>query len=339
MADASVTLDTRIKDRMTDMLFQNIALSQGIVLINGLVVYLILYQYLQGFYLPAWLVTILVIALFRMLLARVYWKRRQDSKPARGLQVIFHVATCLSGLAWGLVVLVVPDNVIWMEAFTAFVIAGMSAGSLITNSARLIFSVSYLVFILAPLLVYYARIGDPPHLAMTAMVTFYMFLLIRLAFRINGMQYASIRSELENTDMYRVLKRAKQETDGMRLRLEKEVQNLPEELAQLNVFFDLSPNLLCIVDTSGRFIQTNPALREVTGMQVDNGNSETIFDYLQDNDAADLKNILQELKKDLGEIDCRLNLRYADDQYRPTGFHINFNNGLYYCAGREVDDK
>ena len=200
------------------MLTDYVSLAQGIVLVNGLVVYLILYQYMPGHHLDTWLIMLLFISVLRLSLARFYWKRRQGSKPLHGLLIMFFFAAYLSAMNWGVLILLVPTKVIWIEAFIAFVMAGMSAGSLITGSARLEVSVPYLVLILATLPYYYASVGDPPHLAMAVMVTLYMFLLIRLAYRIHDMQYASIKTELENTDMFQVLKRSKQETDDMRQR-------------------------------------------------------------------------------------------------------------------------
>ena len=329
-------MDTRIEVRMTDMLFQNVSLSQGIVLINGLIVYLILYQYMPGQNLTAWLVTLLFIALLRLSLARFYWNRRQDSKPLRGLLILFYFATCMSAVNWGVLILLVPKNIIWIEAFIAFVIAGMSAGSLITGSARLAVSVPYLVLILSSLPYHYARVGDPPHLAMAIMVTLFMFLLIRLAYRIHDMQYVSMKTELENTDMFQLLKRSKLETDDMRLRLQKEVDNLPQELARLDVFFEVSPDLLVIMDTDGKLHQANPALRVATGLDAGEVKRQSLFNYLHNDDIHDLKLRLSELMKDQDEIRRQIRIRYADGVFRLTDFHIIYNKGYFYLAGRDT---
>lgn len=336
MVKESASMDTRIEVRMTDMLFQNVSLSQGTVLVNGLTVYLILYQYMPGQNLTAWLVTLLFISLLRLSLARFYWKRRQASKPLRGLLVIFFFAACLSAMNWGVLILLVPKNVVWIEAFVAFVIAGISAGSLITGSARLIVSVPYLVLILSTLPFHYASVGDPPHLAMAVMVTLYMFMLIRLAYRIHDMQYNSMRSELENTDMYQILRRSKQETDDMRLRLQKQVDHLPRELAHLDVFFEVSPDLLVIMDTDGKLLQANPAMRDAAGLDAGEVEEQSFFNYLHSDDIHDLKLKLAELIKDQDEMRCQLRLRYADGSFRLTDFHIIYNKGYFCLAGRET---
>lgn len=336
MVKETTSLEDRLNIRMTDLLFQNVALSQGIVLINGLVVYLILFQYMPDKHLDAWLITLLFIALLRLSLARFYWRLRQGAKPLRGLLIMFFIAAYLSAMNWGVLILLVPGRVVWIEAFIAFVIAGMSAGSLITSSASLAVSIPYLVLILCTLPFHYAGIGDPPHLAMAVMVTLYMFLLIRLAFRVHDMQYTSLRAELENTDMYQVLKRSKQEADDMRQRLQREVENLPEDLAQHDIFFELSPDLLAITDTDGRLHQANPALRVAIGVEADAVETESLLDYFHDDDSRDLKIKLEELSKDQDEERCQLRLRYADGHYRPTDFLIIYSKGYYYFAGREA---
>lgn len=338
MTNETPTLDARINLRMTDLLFQNVDMSQGIVLINGLAVFLILYRYMPVRSLTVWLITLLVITLLRLTLARLYWKRRQQSKPVHKLTTKFFIATYLSAMTWGVLILMVPVNVVWMEAFIAFVMAGISAGSLITGSARLGLSVPYLVLILSSLPYHYAGNGDPPHLAMALMVTLYMFLLIRLAFRIHDMQYASIKSDLENTDMFQVLKRSKRETDDMRLRLQKEVENLPRDLARVDLFFELSPDLFAITDTDGIIHQANTALQEATGMEADEIENQSVFSLLHADDIHNLKEELKELMMDEDEIRCQLRLKYADGNYRPVDFHIIFNNGYFYLAGREAPD-
>jgi len=339
MVKETATLDTRIGVRMTDMLFQNVSLSQGIVLINGLVVYLILFHYIEGYNLSIWLITLLFIALLRLLLARFYWKRRQASKSMRGLLAVFFITTYLSAMVWGVLILLVPEEAVWIEAFIAFVIAGMSAGSLITGSARLAVSIPYLVLILVSLPFHYAGVGDPPHLAMTVMVTLYMFLLIRLAYRIYDMQFISIKTELENTDMFQVLKRSKQETDDTRSRLQKQVENLPQELALLDVFFELSPDLLAITDTDGRLFQANPALKVATGIETEKLSSVLLYDYFHHDDLNKLKPRLANLIKDQDEIRCQLQLRYANGNYHLTDFHIICNRGYFYFAGREAAEN
>lgn len=336
MVTETTSLEDRLRDRMTDLLFQNVSLSQGIILCNGLVVYLILYQYMPDNHLDTWVITLLFIALLRLSLARFYWKRRQESKPLRGLLIMFFIASYLSAMNWGVLILLVPGRVVWIEAFIAFVIAGISAGSLITGAASLVVSIPYLVLILCTLPFYYASIGNPPHLAMAVMVTLYMFMLIRLAFRVHDMQYASLRTELENTDMFQVLKRSKQEADDMRLRLQREVENLPEEMVQHDVFFELSPDLLAITDTDGRLHQANPALRDAIGIANDVVETESLVDYFHAGDTRELKLNLEELSKDRDEMRCQLRLKYTDGDYRPTDFHIIYNKGYYYFAGREA---
>ena len=336
MVKESETLEKRINVRLTDLLFRNIMLSQGIVLINGLAVYLILYQYMPGHHLQGWLITLLFIALLRLSLARFYWSHRQGAKPLRALLIMFFFASYLSALNWGVLILLAPERVVWIEAFVAFVIAGMSAGSLITGSARLAVSVPYLVLILVLLPFHYAGVGDPPHLAMAVMVTLYMFMLIRLAYRIHDMQYTSTRIELENTDMFQVLKRSKQEADDMRLRLQKKVETLPLELVRLDIFFKLSPDLLAIIDPNGKLHRANPALRAATGMETGEVETDSLFDYLHVDDIHDLKHRLTELIKDQDEMRCQLRLRYAGGDFRLTDFHIIYNKGYFYLAGREA---
>lgn len=327
--------DSLIETRMTDLLFQNTALAQGIALINGLTVYLILFQYVENYFLPAWLIAVLVISVLRMVIAKLYWRRRKISRPPAQLLVVFLFATYISALTWGMLIKVIPEDILWMEAFTAFVIAGMSAGSLITNSARLNASVPYIVLILIFLPFHYADNGDPPHLAMAVMVTLYMFLMIRLAFRVQDMQYRSNKSELENTELYNILKRAKQDTDEMRESLREKIDELPAELAYLDVFFDLTPDLLCITDINGRLVMANPAILEVMNVDSDDYKSRTLFSFLHDDDITGLKSRLEELRKDQDEERCTLHLRYGDNRYHNTDFHIVYRNDMFYFAGRE----
>ena len=329
-------LHSRINTRLNDLLFQNTPLTQFVVLVNSLIVYLILYQYLQGTAVGLWLLVITQIAVFRLILSRLYWRRRKRNGNTARLLQLFFILTWLSAVIWGLLIFIVDGQELWMESFVAFVIAGMSAGSLISNASRRLASVPYLVLVLAPLPYHFATLGNPQHLAMAVMVALYLVLMVRLSYRIHDMQYHAYRSELENEDMYRILKRAKRDTEDTRSRLETEREKLPDEMAMLDVFFDIAHERLAIINSKGRFVQANTSFLEATGLEQDEYHKHNIYDYIHEDDMSLLRHNLDQLKKDRDVEHCRLRLRTAGGGFQPLDLNLLSYHDLYYLSGRDA---
>ena len=336
MISKTENLSERINTRMNDLLFQNTPLSTGIALINALIIYLILFQSVENSLLLIWMQTILIASFFRVFITSMYWKRRTESQTAGKLMPAYLLFTYISAITWGVLILVIPERVLWMESVTAFVIAAMSASTLTTNSARLDATVPYMILILIFLPYHFVNQGEPPYIARAIMITLYMFLMIRLSFRIHEIQYHVIRSELENNDLYKILKRAKDDTDTVREDLKEKMESLPQELAHLDIFFDLSPDMLFITDTDGRLVLANRAILQATSMDENDYKSRSLFSYLRDDDTGGLNARLENLRKDQDEERCSLHLKYSENDYRLTDFHIVYDDGYFYFAGREA---
>ena len=86
-------------------------------------------------------------------------------------------------------------------------------------------------------------------------------------------------------------------------------------------------------------MQTTPSaisVRCATGMAADEIGKQPLFSLLHPDDIPKLKGELTELMKDQDEMRRQLRLKYPDGNYRPTDFHIIYNKGYFYLAGREA---
>ena len=79
-------------------------------------------------------------------------------------------------------------------------------------------------------------------------------------------------------------------------------------------------------------------MRVAIGIEADEIGNQPLFSLFHPDDAHDLKKELVELMKDQDEMRCQLRLRYNEGDYRPTDFHIIYNKGFFYLAGREAPD-
>ncbi len=191
------------------LLYSNAPLAYRLSLLNAILVYAVLASHVKQEPLLAWLVTVLGITVLRYLIVAAYWRSATAGTAARTWAARLRIGALLAALAWGCLIIVPGIGApIWIQSFSAFVIAGMSTAALISLSALPSISVPHIVLILLPLPVTLALHGDPPRLAMALMATFYLFLLVRLVYRVHDIIVTGIRLRLQNEEMFRIFAKA-----------------------------------------------------------------------------------------------------------------------------------
>lgn len=198
-----------ILQEQIEMLFRNAPTTYTITLFNCLVVFLVLRDHIEPDYIFFWFCALASLVLLRILIVGMYWRRRGELQRSQYYYYLYVVLMHFSALVWGLLVyLPLTSEIIWMHAFISFVIAGMSAGAMVTLSASLLASIPYLVLILVPFCYYYTAFHTPPHQGMSIMAALYFLLMLRLAFQINRNITSGITIRLENEELYQFLKKA-----------------------------------------------------------------------------------------------------------------------------------
>jgi hypothetical protein len=161
-----------------------------------------LVAYVLGYYYPRWLVVAWVASFLVIVSARLWnsWRYRrkpQSADAAPNWALRFTIGSTVTGCLWGLTASVVPltgDPL--HQAFVAFVVAGMTAGAVMSNSAYLPAIFGFAMPALIPLiLVFFAR-ADLVSATMGLMTTVYAVWIGLLSRRANGWITSVARHEI-----------------------------------------------------------------------------------------------------------------------------------------------
>ncbi|MGJ8689743.1 MAG: hypothetical protein ACSHXZ_09510 [Gammaproteobacteria bacterium] len=179
--------------------------------INALIVYVTLYGVTAHTTLNIWLAAIILISILRSLMIVIFHRLDKDGNRFEWWSAVYALLVYGSAICWGVMPLWdVFYMANWTEAFIVFLVAGMSAGGLVSLYPSLVIAIPYQLLILGPLIFVLASSGEPAHVAMTALVCMFLILLIRSTYTLNRAATASIRLEMENNELFKFLLRAKE---------------------------------------------------------------------------------------------------------------------------------
>jgi len=179
--------------------------------INAVIVYITLGGVTDRLLLNSWFAVIISITILRSLMIVVFHRLDKDGNRFVAWSAWYAVLVYGSALCWG--VLPLWDIFFlanWTESFIVFLVAGMSAGGLITLYPSLISAIPYQLLILGPLVFVLASSGEPAHVAMSILVSLFLILLVRSTYTLNRAASNSIRLEMENNELFKFLLRAKE---------------------------------------------------------------------------------------------------------------------------------
>ena len=218
----------------------------------------LLWEVADPAYLIPWLAMIIVIAAGRL---GLYVSQRRASSAdtsARRWELAFVAGSFVTGCAWGMFGLFLDAG--WPLAhqlLVFFVLAGMSAGAILSNSN----SVSaYAAFTLPCLLPLAARLvigGEPAYTGMGLMVMLYTILTLTIARNLNRRLAEFLRLKNEKTqlaDTLSVTNRALEAQVQQRARTE---QDLRRERDRVQNYLNLSQVLLIALDCDGHVTLAN----------------------------------------------------------------------------------
>ena len=106
-------------------------------------------------------------------------------------------------------------------------------------------------------------------------------------------------------------------------------------------FFSLSLDLLCIADTSGAFKRINPAFTEVLGWTQEELLSRPCFDFIHPDDIASTSTVLDQLALGQPTLSFENRFRERDGGYRWLSWRAFPDpiTGLLYATARDVTER
>jgi signal transduction histidine kinase len=196
-------------------LFARSVSAQAAVLVNSAVMVLVLWGRAERVRLVAWLVLLWLAAAGRLIM--VYAYRRSNDAPERAgrWELFFTIGSAVNGLLWGSSPLLFRQEITMpYVAFLAFVLAGMSAGSAVSNASHLPAFLAYMVPALLPYVTFLFAEGDEIHLGMGAMLAVFGLVVTVLARTSSRTMAEAARLRFHNADLVEHLARAAQELEA-----------------------------------------------------------------------------------------------------------------------------
>jgi PAS domain S-box-containing protein len=103
-------------------------------------------------------------------------------------------------------------------------------------------------------------------------------------------------------------------------------------------FFDLSPDLLCIMDAE-RVIRVNPAFRQILGYSVDELAGRPILDLVVAEDRDGVRALLERLPGSAEPVRSENRVICRDGSQRWLEWSVVWHRGLFYAVGRDVTER
>jgi len=122
-----------------------------------------------------------------------------------------------------------------------------------------------------------------------------------------------------------------------------ETKKLQEELdrknLQLEEFFSLNLDLLCITDSEGIFIRVNEAWEEVLGYRVQELEGRSFFDFIHPGDVEITRKALLQLNEKGRIINVINRYRCKEGGYRHIEWRSNLSGDFVYAAARDITER
>jgi diguanylate cyclase (GGDEF)-like protein/PAS domain S-box-containing protein len=127
-----------------------------------------------------WLVAVIVVAIVRATLIHKDKQANTDDNSTNQAHLTrFRLGVLIAGLVWGSAgILIFPNNDPQHQLFLIFMLAGLSAGSVISYSSDLVSSVVYSISVITPLLIRLMLLDNSFSLAMGISVMLYLVVMI-----------------------------------------------------------------------------------------------------------------------------------------------------------------
>ncbi len=123
--------------------------------------------------------------------------------------------------------------------------------------------------------------------------------------------------------------------------LATDVTKQREAQAGLNHFFDLSKEMLAVIDTDGNFRQVNPAFCQATGYTKSELVGKRVLDYIHESDRDSSVEMVSQLNSGIPAVDVDNRFLFHDGNYREMEWNIAplSLTGVLYAIVHDVSDR
>jgi PAS domain S-box-containing protein len=103
-------------------------------------------------------------------------------------------------------------------------------------------------------------------------------------------------------------------------------------------FFDLSPDLLCIMDPE-RVIRVNPAFTQILGHSLDDSAGRPYLELVVPEDRDDVRGLLEQLPGSAEPVRFENRVICSDGSQRWVEWSVVWHRGLFYAVGRDATER
>ncbi|MGZ3239847.1 MAG: diguanylate cyclase domain-containing protein [Burkholderiaceae bacterium] len=237
------------------LLYKNAPLAYVVTVINGAILIYIQSPYISRPILFIWYGSLLLVTAARAFVSFRYAKMNCRPEDAKFWNKIYLIGTGLAGCVWGSsALLLFPMNSMAHQVFVAFVLAGMSAGSISVLASRIEIALAFLLPTLLPLFFQYITLRSPLQTAMGVMT---LLFFIGTMFSATNFHRA-IKSSLN-------LRFDKQELEAEITKRNQVEESLYQEKDRLQATLSSIGEGVVMIDAEGRINYMNSAAEQLSG--------------------------------------------------------------------------
>jgi len=242
--------ESRLKFEQVKLLYESMPLGALASGINAIVLAVIEWGLVNQSVLLAWLVTVLLVTVIRIILGIAYRRAQPGVEHTDRWKQRFRFTSAVAGALWGSAAfLIFSEQSVAHQAFLAFIIAGVAAGGVSTLSAMRFPIFSFIILAVTPLAIRFLMLGSDMGYAMGAMILLFSVIVALSANKI----YLNIRQNIE-----------------LRMQADENLQALAESEERFRELFEGNKSVELIIDPdSGRIIEANKAAVEFYGYSRD----------------------------------------------------------------------
>ncbi|WP_319592353.1 PAS domain S-box protein [uncultured Draconibacterium sp.] len=142
-----------------------------------------------------------------------------------------------------------------------------------------------------------------------------------------------------------ITERKKQEAEILELnqnlgeKVEARTRELNQRTQELEEFFSVSPDLLCITNLKGEFLKVNNAWEKLLGFSRNELENHNFLNYIHPDDIAATNDAMSYLEKNKEIINFINRYKTRDNEYRFIEWHAILSNNLLFAAAHDVTEQ